>query len=190
MPVVEVDRDPVEVRDATAFCRVALLQLLQLERHVGDGRVDLAGQEEALAVRPQELRELRPALRDELEHDEERNDAGVRLREVAEVVVRRDLAGEDGVLGAHALLDERVADAIHERRPAGPLDRLGNGPARAHVVDDLLAGRLREHGLGEERGHEVAGDELARVVDEEAAVGVAVVRDAEVCSLLARPSRR
>ena len=98
--------------------------------------------------------------------------------------MRRNLAGEDGVVRAHALLDESVADPIHERRPSGPLDGLGNGPARAHVVDDLLAWRLREHGLGEQRSREVAGDELARVVHEEAAVGVAVVRDSEVCFLL------
>ena len=37
-----------------------------------------------------------------------------------------------------------------------------------------------------QRGDEVARDELAGVVDEEAAVGVAVVRDAEVGALLAR----
>ena len=53
-------------------------------------------------------------------------------------------------------------------------------PARPHVVDDLRAGLLLEHGLGEERGHEVAGDELAGVVYEEAAVGVAVEGDSEV----------
>ncbi len=67
---------------------------------------------------------------------------------------------------------------------AGAFDRLGHGPARAHVVDHLLARRLGEHRLGEERGHEVAGDELAHVVDEEAAVGVAVVRDSEIGGLL------
>ena len=62
----------------------------------------------------------------------------------------------------------------------------GHGPAGAHVVEDLAARALREHHLGQQRGHEVAGDELARVVDEEAAVGVTVVGDAEVGTLLAR----
>ena len=68
--------------------------------------------------------------------------------------------------------------------PPARLDRLGHGPARAHVVDDLRAGLLREHRLGEQRGDEVARDELAGVVDEEAAVGVAVERDPEVGLLL------
>ena len=60
-----------------------------------------------------------------------------------------------------------------------------DGPARAHVVDHLGARLLLEHELGEERGHEVAGHELARVVHEEAAVGVAVEGDPEVGALLA-----
>ena len=57
-------------------------------------------------------------------------------------------------------------------------------PACAHVVDDRRAGNLLEHRLGEKRGDEVARDELAGVVDEEAAVGVAVEGDAEVGLLL------
>ena len=65
-----------------------------------------------------------------------------------------------------------------------------HGPARAHVVDDLAARLLCEDRLGQQRGDEVAGDELAGVVDEEAAVGVAVVRDAEVGPLLERLARR
>ena len=97
----------------------------------------------------------------------------------------RDLAREDGVLLAHALLDERVADTVDERDPARALDRLGHGPARTHVVDDLRARALLEHRLREERGHEVAGDELAGVVDEEAAVGVAVEGRSEVGLVLA-----
>ena len=59
MPVVEVDREAVEVRCAAACGRIALLQLLELERDVGNRRIDLAGQEEALPIWAQELRELR-----------------------------------------------------------------------------------------------------------------------------------
>ena len=113
------------------------------------------------------------------------------LREVAEVVVGRDLAGEDGVVLAHALLDERVPDAVDRAAiAAGALDRLGHRPGGAHVVDHLAARLAREHRLGEERGREVAGDELAAVVDEEAAVGVAVVGDPEGGALARASSRR
>ncbi len=39
---------------------------------------------------------------------------------------------------------------------------------------------LQQERLGEQRGDEVAGDELAGAVDEEAAIGVAVPGDADV----------
>ena len=51
-------------------------------------------------------------------------------------------------------------------------------------------GLLLEDRLGEQRGDEVAGDEVAGVVDEEAAVRVAVERDAEVGAFLERLARR
>ena len=177
---------PSRCEIAAALGGVALLDLLQLRRHVRDRRVDLARDEEALAERPQDLGELLAALRDQLEHEQERDDAGVGLGEVAEVVVRRDLAGEDRVLLAHPVLDERVADAVDQRRAAGRGDRARHRPAGADVVEDGPAGALAEHHLGEQRGDEVARHELARVVDEEAAVGVAVVGDAERRSFLPR----
>src|SRR5436189_136759 len=62
VPVGCVDRDPVQVRDR-ALAAEPLLQLLELQRHVGDGCVQLAGDEVTLAVRPQDLRELLPLPR-------------------------------------------------------------------------------------------------------------------------------
>ena len=72
-----------------------------------------------------------------------------------------DLAAEDRVLLAHPALEERVADAVHQRRAAGTRDRVGDGAAGAHVVEDRRAGVLGEHRLGEQRGEEVAVDERA-----------------------------
>jgi hypothetical protein len=80
-----------------------------------------------------------------------------------------------------------VADAVHDRHAAGALDRLRHRPRGAHVVDHLPAGLAREHVLGEERRYEVARHELAAVVDEEAPVGVPVVRHAEIRAFLTRP---
>src|SRR5919197_995121 len=185
VPVGRVDRDAVQVRDL-ALAAEALLQLLELQRHVRDRRVQLAGDEVALAVGLQDLRELPALLRHELQHEQEGDDARVRLREGAEVVVPRDLAGEGRVLLPHPVLDERVADAVDERDAAGALDGLRHGPARANVVDDLRARLLLEHRLGQQRRDEVAGDELAGVVDEEAPVGVAVEGDPEIGALLQR----
>ena len=84
------------------------------------------------------------------------------------------------------MLDEGVPDAVDERHPARALDRLRHGPARTHVVDHLRARLLAQDRLREQRGDEVAGDELAGVVHEEAAIRVAVEGDAEVGALLER----
>ena len=72
------DGDAVEVGDL-ALAGEALLHLLELEGDVGDRRVDLAGEEVALAERAQELGERLPPLRDELEHEEGRDRPGVGL---------------------------------------------------------------------------------------------------------------
>ncbi len=71
---------------------------------------------------------------------------------------------------------------------AGLLDHLRDGPRRAHVVDHPPAGLAREDRLGEERRREVARHELTGVVDEEAAVAVAVERDTEVRALARLPA--
>ena len=71
------------------------------------------------------------------------------------------LAAEDGVLLAHPPLEERVPDAVHQRRAAVLGDRVLHRIAGANVVDDLGAGMLDQERLGEQRRDEVAGDELA-----------------------------
>ena len=91
-----------------------------------------------------------------------------------------DLAAEGRVLLPHARLEERVADAIDERAAAEPLDRVGDRTAGPHVVEDRGARLLGEDRLGKQGGEEVAGHELSAVVDEEAAVRVAVPGDAEL----------
>src|SRR4029077_8817436 len=115
----------------------------QLERDVGHRRVQLSRDEVLRPQRREDLREFLPLARDQLEHEQKRDDTRIRLREVAEVVVAGYLAAERGVILAHARLDERMPDAIDERHAAVALDRLRYSPARPHVVDDLRAGLLR-----------------------------------------------
>ena len=91
-----------------------------------------------------------------------------------------NLAAEHGTGGAHAGLEERVAHAVDQRGAARGLDGVLDRPRGADVVEDRGAGLLLEDRLREHRGEEVAGDELAGVVDEEAAVGVAVPGDPEL----------
>ncbi len=76
--------------------------------------------------------------------------------------------------------------------PPARAHRVGNGARGAHVVQDRLAparSGLVEQRLGEQRREEVPVDELAGVVDEEAAVGVPVPGDAQVRAGLAHPGR-
>src|SRR5204863_3381892 len=110
-----------------------LLELLELEGDIGHGRVQLAGEEVAFPERTDDLRERCSALGDELEHEERRDRPRVGLVEVAEVVVAGNLSREQGVLLPHAVLDEGVADAVHERNAACSLDGVAHGPARAYV---------------------------------------------------------
>ncbi len=99
----------------------------------------------------------------------------------------RDLAAELGVALAHGDLEEGVADPVPVRLAATLAHRVGHRPAGADVVEDPCAGPLFEQLSGEQRREEVPVDEDAGVVDEEAAVGVAVPGDAEVGALVEHP---
>ena len=92
----------------------------------------------------------------------------------------RHLAAEGGALVAHPGLEERVADAVHVRLAARLRHQVAHGARGAHVVEDRGAGLLLQHRLGQQGGQEVAVHERAGVVDEEAAVGVAVPGDPQV----------
>ena len=98
-----------------------------------------------------------------------------------------DLAAEDGPLLAHPLLEEGVADPGEGGAAALGGDQVGDGAAGARVVEDRRAGVLRQRRAGEQGADEVAVAELAAVVDEEAAVGVAVPGDPEVGAAGAHP---
>src|SRR5215207_2120777 len=117
MPVACIHREAVEMGDL-ALAAETLLQLLQLQRDIGNGSVELARDEVAAVVRTQDLRQLSLPLRHELEHQQERDHAGISLGEVSEVVVAGNLAAENRALLAHAVLEEGMADAVHERHAA------------------------------------------------------------------------
>ena len=121
------------------------------------------------------------ALGEQLEDQQRGDRARVRVVEGLEVVVAGDLAAELAALVAHAGLEERVADAVDQRAAAEPLRPCPAPPARrARRRGCRRPGVFSSTRRGEQRGQEVAGDELAGAVDEEAAVGVAVPGDPEV----------
>ena len=94
--------------------------------------------------------------------------------------MRGVLAAEDRAGLGHHLLDEQVPDPRADRHAAVLADDLGHGLRADEVVDDRLAGMLLEDPLGHDGGGGRAADGLARVVDEEDAIRVAVEREADV----------
>ena len=90
------------------------------------------------------------------------------------------LPAEDGVGLGHLRLDERVAYAGPDRDPAVLGDDLGDGTARDQVVDDGRARLVSQLAGRDERGEHRRADDLALLVHDEAAVGVAVEGQADV----------
>ena len=108
---------------------------------------------------------------------------------VAEVVVRRVLAAEDGAGLGHDLLDERVADTRAHRDAAVLADDLGHGLRADEVVQDRARPGSRSSTLvGEDRGRGRARQPAPCLVDEEDAVGVAVEREPDVGARRRRPA--
>ena len=102
------------------------------------------------------------------------------------------LAAEHGVVAGHLALDERVADAGAHRAGAGLGDDLGHLGRADDVVDDGDVAGIRAVGdrsgdlaAGDERGDRAGAHRFSALVDDEAAVGVAVEGQPEVGAVLA-----
>ena len=101
---------------------------------VVDGRAELA-RRGVPGVARDELRQRLVAAPRDGHHVQRGEHARVRAPELAEVVVRRVLAAEDGVVLRHRGLDEGVAHLGDDRRAAVLLDDLRHR-ARGDLVDD------------------------------------------------------
>src|SRR5436190_20001969 len=75
-----------------------------------------------------------------------------------------------------------MTNAIAARLAAGFANKIRDDVTRAQVVDDRAALVLRhlQEILREQRGDDVAAEHLARLVEEDAAIGVTVEARAEV----------
>ncbi len=100
--------------------------------------------------------------------------AGVGVPELREVEVAGVLAAEDRPRAGHLGLDEGVANSRPNGVPAVLGDDLGDRLGRDQVVDHGRTGVLGQLARGDERGEHRRADDLAALVDDEAAVGVAV----------------
>ncbi len=131
-----------------------------------------------------------PGARQVLRHHDPGNHAAVAVGEVAEVVVAAHLAAVDRVRLAHALLHERVAGLALHGPAAGRAHDLLRVPDDARVVHDRRAAVLFEERRREQADDVVAVDEAPLLVEEEAAVEVAVEGDADVGAREAHVARR
>ena len=104
--------------------------------HAGDWSIDLARNEILGPERRQQFRERRVAPGHQLQDQQCGDKAVVGEAVVAEVIVAGDLTAEDGVVLSHALLEERVADAVHQAPAALGRNDIRDGVAGAHVVHD------------------------------------------------------
>ena len=100
-------------------------------------------------------------------------------------MVRAHLAAIGAVDLAHLLLDEGVARLTEHRHAAVLAHDLERVPGEARVVDDARTTLLLEEGLREQSHEVVALDEGAVLIEEEAAVEVAVPGEAQVGAVLA-----
>src|SRR6478752_3523306 len=182
------DGEPVELVGAGAAPLGPGPYLLDDGGLVGHRRVDLAGCDVALVLAT-EVGQRAVLLAEGGEDVHGGEHAGVGVPEVAEVVVSRVLAAEDGSGAGHLGLDERVADAGAHRRRVVLDDDLAHRGARDDVVDDghlgvaALAG-AEDLADRDEPGDGAGRDGLAVGVDDEAAVGVTVEGEADVGTVL------
>ena len=93
------------------------------------------------------------------------------------------LAAEDRVGLGHQRLDVRMADAGAHGRAAALVDQLGHRARGDQVVDDGRAGLTGQLTIGDQRRHRRRRHGVALLVDDEAAVGVAVERQAYISTV-------
>ena len=177
-----VDGDAVELVDVGRgapgeghFAEVGERAVLVL-----DGEVDLAGLGVSAGVGDERAHLASGGFQDR-EHDAHGDRAGIGVEVVAEVEVAGELAAEDRVLLGQHGLHEHVPDAAAIRHAAGLEDVLADGLRGTQVVDDGGAlARLFDEIRGENGGEVVAADDGAVLIDDNAAVRVAVVAEAAI----------
>ena len=179
-PVGELDADAVGAVHTRVQLGVERQDLLDRALDVGDLVVDLAAARERCDALVDQLGQGFAGDAHQFGDQQPRDVAAVAVGEIAEVVVGAHLAAIDGVFGAHALLDEGVAGLALDRNAARSFDLLNGVPSQAWVVDDLAAWVLFQEHFGQQADQVVTLDEATLVVEEEAAVEVAVPGDTHV----------
>ncbi len=121
-----------------------------------------------------------PDSRQDLRDQQPGNHAAVAIGEAAKIMVRAHLAAVHAVDLAHALLDEGMAGLRQHRVAAAGLDHLDRVPGQARIVHHPAARLAAQQHRGQQADDVVTLDEPAVLVEEKAAVEVAVPGDAEI----------
>ena len=95
-------------------------------------------------------------------------------------MMRAHLPAVDRIDLAHLLLDEGMSGTALHRLAAEPPDDVDGVPGQARVVDDARAGVTLQERLGQQPDQVIALDEAAVLVEEEAAVEIAIPGQADV----------
>ncbi|MNT18710.1 hypothetical protein D3C72_1539270 [compost metagenome] len=93
-------------------------------------------------------------------------------------------AAVNRVFFAHALFDERMTGFRHHRRAARRAHYVDGVPGEARIVNDFRARIFFEEGFSQQADDVIAFDKLAVLIEQEAAVKVAVKGDAHVRAVL------
>src|SRR4051812_42686782 len=134
MPIIEFDRDSIEVGDSPVS--VTLFELLQLHWHVIDHRIDLAADVVLAAQICQQRRKRTTGLRHKLQHHQSGHDASVDRVKLTEVIVARNLSGKGCIFFGHSLFDECMSDSRCYCSTTVMLNRIWHCPTCPNVVQD------------------------------------------------------
>ncbi|SVK48081.1 Uncharacterised protein [Acinetobacter baumannii] len=90
----------------------------------------------------------------------------------------------NGVFRTHAFFNESMAGFRHHRYAPGIGDHIDGVPTQAWIVDDLRARLFLQEGLRQQADDIIALNEIAFFIEQEAAIEIAVERNAHISAML------
>ena len=117
---------------------------------------------------------------DTLGNEQPRNHAGITVGKITKIMMCTHLTAIDGIFGAHALLDERMAGFGLYRHTAGCTHHVDRVPGQPRIVDDLRTGFVSQNLRGKQADQVITFDEFALTIKKETAVEIAVPGDAKI----------
>ncbi|SAB61585.1 Uncharacterised protein [Enterobacter hormaechei] len=159
--------------------------------HAGNGlsglrqfAVDLAARRERRHAVAHQFAQALPFQAQQLSHQQPRDHPAVAVGKITEIVVGAHLAAVDGVFLTHTLFDKRVAGFGHHRLAARGLHHVDGVPGKTRIVNDFRPRVFLEERFRQQANDVVAFDKLPFLVEQEAAVEIAVKGDTHIGAVL------